>query len=282
MMATLLKGAEVASALCAKLEKQAADLAASGVTPTLAIIRMGERPDDVFYENAAIKRCEKVGIITVSHSLPADLPQEDLLKVIDDVNSDDNIHGVLIFRPLPGHIDDAAVRNALCPHKDVDGITNRSLAGIFVGEGVGFAPCTAQACIEILDHFSYDLTGKRIVIVGRSLVVGKPLSMMLLGRNATVTICHTRTADLPAACRDAEILIVAAGKAGVIDSRHVSPGQVVVDVGINAGDGGKMVGDVLFDDVQPIVGAITAVPGGVGSVTASILAKHVIMAASRK
>ena len=280
-MSKLLKGAEVAAAICEKLVGRVETLKSHDITPTLAMIRIGARPDDIFYENAAVKRLEKVGATTVLHTLPIDITQAELLEIIQIINNDKNIHGVLILRPLPAHINDAVVRNALSPKKDVDGITDTSLSGIFVGVNTGFAPCTAQACIDMLDHFGYEVSGKHAVVVGRSLVVGKPLSMMLLNRNASVTVCHSYTKDIASVCRSADIIFSAAGKIGVITKNHVSPGQIIIDIGINVDTDGNMCGDVTEREVLPIVDALTAVPGGVGSVTTSVLAKHVVMAAER-
>ena len=204
------------------------------------------------------------------------------MDTIRQVNEDAGIHGVLIFRPLPKHLDEEAVIRALDPEKDVDGITDGSMVGVFAGREQGFPPCTPQACMEILDHYQIDCTGKKAVVVGRSLVVGKPAAMMLLKKNATVTICHTRTKDMPAVVKEADIVIVAAGRAGVVDDRYVSPGQIVIDVGINVNEQGKLCGDVAYDKVEPVVEAITPVPGGVGSVTTSVLVGHVVEAAMRK
>lgn len=280
-MATTLSGSAVAAALNESLIQRTDALKAKGIQPTLAIVRVGEREDDLSYERGAMKRCEKIGVAVKNFVLDAQASQEELLDVIDQVNQDPNIHGCLIFRPLPKHIDDEAIRAALSPAKDVDGITDGSLVGVFAGTKQGFPPCTAQACMEILAHYGYDLKGKRVTVVGRSLVVGKPVAMMLLKQNATVTMCHTRTVDMPAECRKAEILVVAAGKAGVVDDTYVAPGQVVVDVGINVNAEGKLCGDVAFDKVEPVVGAITPVPGGVGSVTTCVLVGHVVEAAER-
>ncbi|MGN8874511.1 bifunctional 5,10-methylenetetrahydrofolate dehydrogenase/5,10-methenyltetrahydrofolate cyclohydrolase [Pseudoflavonifractor sp. HCP28S3_F10] len=280
-MAAILSGKEVAAALSDSLVRRTAALTARGVTPTLAIVRVGEREDDLSYERGAVKRCEKIGVAVRHFVLDAGCTQEELLEVIGRVNADPGIHGCLLFRPLPRHIDDEAVRQALAPEKDVDGITDGSLAGVFAGVKRGFPPCTAQACMEILAHYNYDLTGKKVAVVGRSLVVGRPVAMMLLQKNATVTICHTRTADMPAVCREAEILVVAAGRAGVVDASFAAPGQVVVDVGINVNEEGRLCGDVAFDQVEPVVDAITPVPGGVGSVTTCVLVGHVVEAAER-
>lgn len=280
-MAQLWKGAPVAAALTERLIPRAQALVKKGVTPTLAIVRVGERPEDLSYERGALKRCEKVGIAVRQFLLTAASSQTDLMEVIDEVNRDDSIHGCLLFRPLPKHMDAAAACAALSPAKDVDGITAGSLAAVFSGSGAGYPPCTAQACLEILDHYGYELKGKRAVVVGRSLVIGKPVSMLLLGRHATVTICHTRTVDLAAECRRAEVLVAAAGKAGAVSAQCLAPGQVVLDVGINVDENGSLVGDVDFAAAEAAVDAITPVPGGVGAVTTSVLASHVIEAAEK-
>jgi len=280
-MAELLKGAAVVAAMNERLTAEVAALKEKGVTPTLAILRVGEREDDISYEKGAMKRCATVGVEVKNVVLPADVTQEELMKNIEALNNDKSVHGVLIFRPLPKHLDEEAVRQALKPEKDIDGITDGSLAGVFTGSGKGFPPCTAQACMEILDHYKIDCKGKRAVVIGRSLVVGKPAAVMLMAKNATVTVCHTKTVDMPSLARQAEILIVAAGKANAITKEYLSPGQVVIDVGINVNEEGKLCGDVKFDDAEPIVGAITPVPGGVGTVTTSVLVSHVVEAAKK-
>lgn len=281
-MAKQLLGKEVTAALNERIKADVAALNAKGIKPTLGIIRVGERPDDLSYERGATKRCETLGVECKKYLLPADVSQEELLKVVDEVNKDDNIHGVLMFRPLPKHIDQTVVENALAAEKDVDCQTDASLGGVFTGKKVGFPPCTPQACMEILDHYGIDCTGKKAVVIGRSLVVGKPAAQMLIKKNATVTTCHTRTIDMPSVAREAEILIVAAGRAGVVGAEYVSPGQTVIDVGINVNAEGKLCGDVDYAAVEPIVDAITPVPGGVGSVTTSVLVGHVVEAAMRK
>lgn len=278
-MAQLWKGAPVAAALTEQLARRAESLSAKGTIPTLAIVRVGARPEDLSYERGALKRCEKVGIAVRQFQLAEDAAQEELLTVIHQINADKAIHGCLLFRPLPKHIDEGAICAALSPAKDVDGITAGSLAAVFSGSGSGYPPCTAQACLEILDYYGYELKGKRAVVVGRSLVIGKPVSMLLLGRHATVTICHTRTADLAGECQRADVLVAAAGKAGAISAQCLAPGQVVLDVGINVDNAGNLVGDVDFPSAEATVEAITPVPGGVGAVTTSVLARHVIEAA---
>ncbi len=280
-MAELLKGAAVVAAMNEKMTAEIETLKAKGINPTLAILRVGERADDISYEKGATKRCDTVGVAVKNVVLPADVTQDVLMQNIEALNNDKNVHGVLIFRPLPKHLDEEVVRKALKPEKDIDGITDGSLAGVFTGSGEGYAPCTAQACMEILDFYKIDCKGKRAVVIGRSLVVGRPAAIMLMGKNATVTVCHTRTVDMPSVARNAEILIVAAGSANAVTKEYLSPGQIVVDVGINMTDEGKLCGDVKFDDAEPIVGAITPVPGGVGTVTTSVLVSHVVEAAKK-
>ena len=280
-MASILKGAPVVAAMNERNAALCEQLKTKGVVPTLAVVRVGAREDDLSYERGVMTRCGKVGVEVKQYLLPADAAQDDLLKVIAEINADDAIHGCLLFRPLPKQFDDRTVRAALAPEKDIDGITDGSLAGVFTNTDLGYAPCTAQACLEILKHYNVPLSGKRAVVVGRSLVVGKPAAMMLDRENATVTLCHTRTADLAAECRRAELLIAAAGRAGIIGANCLSPGQVVIDVGINVDAAGHLVGDVDFAAAEAVVGAVTPVPGGVGAVTTSVLARHVLDAAAK-
>ena len=281
-MAKQLLGKEVTAALNERIKADVAKLEEKGVKPTLCIIRVGENDSDISYERGATKRCETLGVACEKILLPADVSQEELLATIDKVNKDDAIHGVLLFRPLPKHLDQSVIENALDPAKDVDCMTDGSMSGVFTGKNVGFPPCTPQACMEILDHYGIDCTGKKAVVVGRSLVVGKPAAMMLIKKNATVTVCHTRTVDMPSVVREADIVIVAAGRAGIVDDTYLAPGQVVIDVGINVNAEGKLCGDVDYAKAEPVVEAITPVPGGVGSVTTSVLVGHVVEAAKRK
>ncbi|MDR1130924.1 MAG: bifunctional 5,10-methylene-tetrahydrofolate dehydrogenase/5,10-methylene-tetrahydrofolate cyclohydrolase [Oscillospiraceae bacterium] len=279
-MSIELKGAPVAAAINERTGTALGGLLEKGVQPTLAIVRAGERADDLAYENSAARRCEKLGAAVRRVTLPEDAAQARLMENIYALNADAAVHGVLVLLPLPKPLDGEAVRLALSPDKDVDGITDCSLAGVFSGSGRGFAPCTAQACIEILDYYGVGCAGKRAVVIGRSLVVGKPAALLLLARNATVTVCHTKTADLPSVARGAEILIAAAGKPGAVGADCLSAQQVVIDVGVNFA-GGKMCGDVDFAAAAPVVSAITPVPGGVGAVTSAVLAAHVVEAAAR-
>ena len=280
-MAKQLLGKEVTAALNERIRSQAASLKEKGITPKMAFIRVGERPDDLSYERGASKRCETLGVEYEKYVLPADCTQEELMDTMKQLNENPSIHGILMFRPLPKHLDEDEIVAAMDPAKDIDGITAGSMAGVFMGTKEGFAPCTAQACMEILDHYGIDCTGKKAVVVGRSLVVGKPAAMMLLGKNATVTVCHTKTVDMPSVVKEADIVIVAAGRPGVVDGRYLSSGQIVIDVGINVNEEGKLCGDVLYEEAEPIVDMITPVPGGVGSVTTSVLVGHVVEAAAR-
>jgi len=280
-MAQLLKGLAVANALTEQLTGRVAALKAKNVIPTLAILRVGQRPDDLSYETGAMKRCAKVGIDVRQFLLPSDCTREQLLDVIQTINGDPSIHGCLMFRPLPDRAMEEAACALLAPEKDVDCMTAESLATVFTGKGSGYPPCTAESCMELLEHYNIPLEGKRVAVIGRSLVIGRPVSMMLLARNATVTMCHTKTVDMAEICRNAEILVVAAGKAGVVDGSFTAPGQVILDVGINVDAEGKLCGDVNFGETEPLVDAITPVPGGVGSVTTAVLAKHVIEAAEK-
>ena len=280
-MAEILKGAPVVAALNEEMAREVESLKSIGIVPTLAIVRVGEREDDIAYERGAMKRCEKVGVEVKQVLLPGDCSEDALISTLQDLNNNSKVHGVLLFRPLPKYMDGDRVRNTLSPEKDIDGITDLSLAGVFVGTNTGYAPCTAQACMEIIDYYGIDPNGKKAVVVGRSLVVGKPAAMMLIGKNATVTVCHTRTVDMPAVCREGEILIISTGRPKIVDKRHLAPGQTVIDVGINILEDGSMCGDVDFDAAEGIVGAVTPVPGGVGTVTTSVLVKHVVQAAKK-
>ena len=280
-MAMLLKGADAARALTEQLREQAEELKKNGTEPCLAILRVGAREDDLSYERGALKRCEKVGITVRQVVLPEDAGQQELMDNIRSLNEDERVHGVLMFRPLPKHLDDEAARRALDPRKDMDGITDGSLAGVFTNTAVGYPPCTAQACLEILKFYNIPLSGRRAVVVGRSLVVGKPAAMMLDRENATVTLCNSRTQNLPDVCREADVVVVAMGRMGFIGAEHLRAGQVVVDVGIHVNEEGKLCGDVRFGEAEPVVEAITPVPGGVGTVTTSVLVSHVVEAAEK-
>ena len=279
-------------ALNEKLMERTAALKERGIIPTLAIVRCGANPSDLSYEKGATKRAELVGVAVKKYELPEDVTKEALMATIDEINGDDSVHGVLMFRPLPKHLkaDQDEICNRLDPKKDVDCMTDLSNAGVFEGrKDLGYAPCTPEACMEILDYYGIDCKGKSAVVIGRSLVVGKPAAMMLMGKNATVTVCHTKTVNTAEVARSADILVSAAGVLGSLTKEYVRPGQVVIDVSINwdpnkvnsKGGKGAIAGDAVFEEVEPIVEAITPVPGGVGSVTTSVLMKHVVEAAER-
>ena len=289
-MAKQLLGKEVNEALVAALQGRTAALKEKGVQPTLGIIRLGENPSDLSYEKGATKRAEEVGVAVKNYILPETATKEEVLKVIDEVNADDSVHGVLMFRPLPKHLkaDQDEICNRLAPCKDVDSMTHMSNAGVFEGQDLGYAPCTPAACMEILDHYGIDCKGKNAVVIGRSLVVGKPAALMLMGKNATVTVCHTKTFNTAEICKGADIIVTAAGVLNSLTKDFVRPGQIVIDVSMNwnpekitsKGKGG-MSGDCVYDEVEPIVEAITPVPGGVGAVTTTVLMKHVVEAAEK-
>ena len=280
-MAKLLSGTEAARSLTDQLQLRCSELKKRGVIPSLCILRVGSDPGDLSYEKGAGKRCEMCGIRLKTIHLSGDVLQEELLQVIRQQNEDPSVHGVLLLRPLPSGIDAHLTANTLLPSKDVDGMTDLSLSGLITGTKTGFAPCTAEAAMAILDHYGIDAAGKRAVVIGRSLVFGKPAALMLTQRNATVTLCHSKTADLPSIARQADLLVVACGQARMAGRDFFRPGQIVIDVGIHQGEDGRLCGDVKFDEAQGIVEAITQVPGGVGAVTTTILAKHVVEAADK-
>ncbi len=289
-MAKLLLGKAVADSLTEQLKERVQVLKRKGITPTLAIIRVGSDAGDLSYERGALRRAEQLGVEVRLLVLPEFVTVEQLLETIDLLNADDNVHGVLMFRPLPEHLRPrrTEIYNRLDPRKDVDGMTDLSCAGVYTGRNVGFPPCTAAACMEMLDHYGIEPKGKRTVIIGRSLVVGRPAALMLMHRHATVTVIHTHTEDPTAYLPEADILICAAGVRNMVRGWNVQPGQVILDVSMNwdpqkitAKGRGGMVGDCCFAEVEPIVDAITPVPGGVGAVTNTVLMKHVILAAER-
>lgn len=281
-MAEILKGAPVAAAITAKLQQEVEELRARGIDPTLAILRVGERPDDIAYERGAMKRSEKVGITVRNIVLPADVTQEAFDNTLTELNEDPGVHGILMMRPLPKHLDNEKARQMLAPDKDVDGCTDGSLAGVFTNTKTGFPPCTAQAAMEILHYYGVDPKGRKAAVIGRSLVVGRPLGMMLMHENATVVNCHTRTVDVPSITKQADILVAAAGVLRSVKPDFTNPDQIVIDVGVNWDEEKNgIAGDVDFDAVEPVVKAITPVPGGVGTVTSTVLVSHVVEAAKR-
>ncbi len=281
-MANLLKGKAVADAITLSNIEKVNALKEKGITPTLAIFRVGENESDLSYERGALKRCESTGVNVKQYVFDLEVDEETFYRSLDEANNDNNIHGILVFRPLPKRFDDNRLRNFINPLKDVDGCSDASLGSLFIGTDLGYAPCTAKAVMEILDHYKIDVKSKNVCVVGRSLVIGKPVSMLLLNKNATVDICHSRTKDLNKHTKKADIIIAAAGQMEMLNKDYFKKGQTVIDVGIHFNEEkGKLTGDVLFEDAEPVVKNITPVPGGVGSVTTSVLVKHVISAAEK-
>lgn len=278
-MSIVMKGAEVAAAMKESLIQEVESLKKNHVKVCLGMIRVGARPDDLSYERGARKRMESIGIECQVEELPEDVTQEEFEKTFQKVNDNPDIHGVLLFRPLPEHLDEEPVKAMIHPCKDVDCMSAVNIAKVFMGDEMGYAPCTSAAVMEMLDYYKIALEGRKVVIIGRSMVVGRPLSMLLLKRHATVTVCHTRTKDLANICREAEILIAAAGKAKMVTADMIGDNAVVVDVGINVDEEGNLCGDVDFEAAEKKASYISPVPRGVGSVTSSILASHVISGA---
>lgn len=279
-MAEILSGRPVASDMLENLIKRADALKERGIVPTLATVRAGEDENQKSYERSSALRCGKAGIAVKNYVLPADVSEDELLSVIEEINSSPDIHGCTVLLPLPAHIDGRRVCDALSPAKDLDAVTSYSISNIFMGRE-GFAPVVAEACTTILDYYGKSIAGKDVCIVGRSLVSGRPVSMLMLSRDATVTICHTKTEKLSEKCRKADIIISATGSAGLIKKDFVRPGQIIIDIGISVGADGKIRGDADFDEIGEEVEAVTPVPGGVGVVASTILARHLIEAAER-
>ena len=278
-MAVIMKGADVSSRMKEMLLAQVSDLRKNGVNPELAVVRVGNKPDDAVYERAIMKRFAALGIEVSVHELPENITQSEFDSEFMNLNDSPKVHGILLFQPLPEGLNSSYIRMNMNPLKDIDGMTPMNEARIFEGDREGFAPCTASAVMKILAQYGYDPAGKSVVIVGRSMVIGRPLSMLMLRANATVTMCHSRTQNLAEVCRRADILVAAAGKAKMITPDYVTDKSVVVDVGINTDSEGKLCGDVDFERVEKVVRAITPVPGGVGGVTTSVLAENLLKAA---
>jgi len=281
-MSEILKGKPVAQALNDKIKDEAAAVKAKGIIPSIGIVRVGDRPDDIAYENNIKKSCEYTGINCRVFQAASDTSMEKYTDLIHNLNADYSIHGILPFRPLPKHLDEEVLKNIIDPKKDIDCVNPVNLQKVFSGETDGFAPCTPSAVMEILKYYNIPLKGENVVVIGRSLVVGKPLSMMMLSENATVTICHSRTVNIPDYTLRADIVVAAIGKARFLDEKYLSEKSVVIDVGINDSGNGKICGDVDYEAVRDKVKAITPVPGGIGSITTSILLKHVIIACRKQ
>nr|NJM01556.1 bifunctional 5,10-methylenetetrahydrofolate dehydrogenase/5,10-methenyltetrahydrofolate cyclohydrolase [Desulfobacula sp.] len=279
-MAEILKGKPVADAIKAELINRVEKLKTRGITPKLGIIRVGARPDDLFYEGGAKKTCQGVGMDSEVFEFPETIDQASFEKAVKEIGAKKDVNGILMFSPLPKTLDERKIRTLIPVEKDVDCLTIGGAAKVFTDDPTGFPPCTPTACMEMLHFYNIPIKGRKCVVLGRSLVVGKPMAMLLLREHGTVTICHSRTQNLPDVCKDAEILVAAVGRAKMVTADFVKPGQIVIDVGINADpdNPGKYCGDVDFAQAEPIVEKISPVPAGVGSVTTSVLCKHTLLA----
>lgn len=283
-MAFLLRGEPVAENVRRRIGRKCEILQKRGVNPTLGIVRVGSRGNDIAYERGAMKQAQKLGIKVKQNTLSEEISGEELCRVLQEINADSVIHGCLIFRPLPNRLNEAEMLEILKPEKDVDVITAASMGRMVTGADNEYAPCTAAACLELLKYYQIPLKGRRVTVVGKGINVGLAISLLLLNEEATVSVCHIFTApeEVKRLCREADVLVSAAGCAGLIGAEHVRPGQVVIDVGVNMGNDGKTCGDADFNTVEPMVEAITPVPGGVGAVTSCILMEHVADAALRE
>lgn len=271
-----LRGAEVSEKLKVQVQEGLSEL---GRIPRLAIVRVGERPDDISYEKGAVKKMDAFGLEVVKYTFPENISDREFKAAFREINENPDVDGILVLRPLPEQIVQEDIERMIHPLKDLDGISPVNIAKVFSGDNTGFAPCTAEAVMDILRLNDIPVAGRRAVIVGRSMVVGRPLAMLFLQENATVTVCHTRTVDLPEICRSAQILVAAAGCAKMVDRTYVGEGAIVVDVGINVDENGHLCGDVDFEDIREQASMATPVPGGIGSVTTAVLAKRLVNAA---
>jgi len=278
-MGQVLDCREAAKIFLNNIKEESGKLMQDGINPTLDIVRVGQREDDIAYERGILKNCEKVDITGEVHECDENIDMESFTKLIQELNVNPHVHGILIFRPLPKHLDENVIKHIVDPNKDVDSMNPLNLARVFEGDLTGYMPCTPAAVMEIIKHFNIDVKGKKVAVMGRSMVVGKPLAMMMLKEDATVTICHSKTENLKEVVSSADIVAAAIGKAKFINSDYIKKDAVVIDVGINVDDNGKLCGDVDFEDVKDKASLITPVPGGVGSVTTAVLLKNVIKGA---
>ncbi|MCR5288324.1 MAG: bifunctional 5,10-methylenetetrahydrofolate dehydrogenase/5,10-methenyltetrahydrofolate cyclohydrolase [Saccharofermentans sp.] len=271
-----LGGKAAGDAITASLAPRIEELKSNGTVPTLGILRVGAREDDLAYERGIKKKFETAGCGVRIVELPADCSQDDLDRGFDSLNNAEDVHGILVFRPLPKTLSDAYIKNTIKPSKDSDCMDIRNMAGVLSGDRNAMGPCTAEAVVRLMEHYGIETKGKKTVVVGRSLVIGRPVALMLIARDATVTVCHTKTVDLPGECRNADIIVACCGVAKTIGADHLREGQIVIDVGMNVDEDGKLCGDVDYDKAAEIAEAVTPVPGGVGSVTTSVLLRHVV------
>lgn len=280
-MAEILRGKVVADSIKDQIKIDIEELKKGGKEPTLGIVRLGSNPDDISYEKSLIKNCEKLGIDSKVFERNLKITTEELVDLIEKLNKDSSISGIIIFRPLPKHIDGVKIRQAISPDKDVDCMHPLNVANVFEGDMSGFVPGTPKSAMEILLYNKIELEGKNVVVINRSMVLGKPLTMMLLNENATVTICHSRTKNLHEITKAADVVITALGKAKFFDEKYFNENSICIDVGVSLDDDGKLSGDIDYEKVSPVVKAITPVPGGVGSVTTSLLLSQVVETCKR-
>lgn len=278
-MGEIIKGKPVADAMTEALVLEVEALKKENINPKLKIVRVGAHESDLAYERGALKRMEKCGILSEVLELPLEITQDDFIKELSAVNADPAVNGILLFRPLPKQLDEEVIKHIISAEKDIDCLNPQNVAKVMEGDKTGFPPCTPTACVEILKYYNVPLKGANVCVVGRSMVVGKPVAMLLLGENATVTITHSRTANLPEVVSKADIVVAAVGRANLVTKEWLKTGAVVIDVGINVDEEGNMCGDAETAACLEVASMVTPVPAGVGSVTTSVLAKHVVKAA---
>ncbi|MBR3462965.1 MAG: bifunctional 5,10-methylenetetrahydrofolate dehydrogenase/5,10-methenyltetrahydrofolate cyclohydrolase [Clostridiales bacterium] len=276
-----LGGKEVADKIVEELKARVEELKGKGIDPKLAILRVGEREDDLAYERGVLKRFESAGVEVEVTAVESSISQEDLDRTFDGINNDPEVHGILVFRPLPKGLSDEHMRRTIDPGKDSDFMDIRNMENVLAGVPDAAAPCTAEAVMSLIRHYNIETKGKKVTVVGRSLVIGKPVALLLTTANATVTVCHTKTLNIEEECRNADIIVACCGVAKMITDKFVRPGQIIIDVGMNVDEEGRLCGDVDYEGVSQIAEAVTPVPGGVGSITTAILLKHVVDNAGR-
>ena len=277
-----LGGKEVADKIVEGLKIKVEELKGKGISPKLAILRVGARDDDLAYERGVLKRFESADVEVEVTAVDAGISQEELDKTFDGINNDPKVHGILVFRPLPKGLSDEHMRRTIDPGKDSDFMDIRNMENVLAGVPDSAAPCTAEAVMALIKHYGIETKGKKVTVVGRSLVIGKPAALLLTTANATVTVCHTKTVNIEEECRKADIIVACCGVAKMITEKYVKPGQTVIDVGMNVDEQGRLCGDVDYEKVSEIADAVTPVPGGVGSITTAILLKHVVDNAGRQ
>ncbi len=276
-----LGGKEVADKIVNEIKVKVEELKGKGIKPKLAILRVGAREDDLAYERGVLKRFETAGVEVEVTAVESSISQEDLDRTFDGINNDPKVHGILVFRPLPKGLSDEHMRRTIDPGKDSDFMDIRNMENVLAGVPDAAAPCTAEAVMSLIRHYNIETKGKKVTVVGRSLVIGKPVALLLTTANSTVTVCHTGTLNIEEECRNADIIVACCGVAKMITEKFVRPGQIIIDVGMNVDEEGRLCGDVDYEGVSQIAEAVTPVPGGVGSITTAILLKHVVDNAGR-